>query len=84
MISADGDHVGYRSHSTVLVPGDASGRQSDVFVWDRRTRTTTRVVNTLNSRGPVISGDGSHIAYNNGDLDGINGPEESHLWDRAG
>ena len=84
MISADGKHVVYHSHSTVLAPGDASGRRSDVFVWDRRTRTTTRVVNFLNSRGPVISGDGSHIAYNNGDLDGINGPEDVYLWDRAG
>ena len=52
-------------------------------VWDRRTRTTTRVVNSLNSRGPVISGDGNHLAYDAGDLDGINGPEDVYLWDRT-
>ena len=83
MISADGNHVVYLSHSTVLVPGDANGRQSDVFVWDRRTHTTTRVVNALNARGRVISGDGSHIAYSAGDLDGINGPGDVYLWDRT-
>ena len=80
-ISADGNHVVYRSHSTRLAPGDADGRQSDVFVWDRRTRTTTRLISSLNALSPVISGDGSHIAYDAGELDGINGPYDVYLWD---
>jgi hypothetical protein len=81
--TADWKHVVHRSHSTGLVPGDANGREADVFVWDRRTRTTTRVVNALNAGGVVISGDGSHIAYDAGDLDGINGPEDLYVGERT-
>ena len=80
MISADGNRVVYTSHSTELTPGDGS-RWSDVFVWDRRTGTTTRLINGLNALSPVISADGSHIAYDAGELDGINGPYDIYLWE---
>ena len=53
-----------------------------VFVWDRTTRTTTRIVNRLNSLFPLVSSNGAHVAYSSGDRDMINGPHDVYLWDR--
>jgi Tol biopolymer transport system component len=68
-LSADGRFVAFVSAATNLVPGDTNG-QSDVFVHDRRTRTTERVsVASAGSEGsgwsdrPAISADGRFVAF---------------------
>ena len=81
-ISDDGLHVVYSSPATDVAPGDGNRDGKAVFIWDRATRTTTRIVNQLNSLSPVASSDGTHVAYNSGDLDMINGPPDVYLWDR--
>ncbi|WP_328476213.1 hypothetical protein OHA21_21320 [Actinoplanes sp. NBC_00393] len=55
-VSANGRYVAYISAATNLVPGDTND-VPDVFVWDRRTRTTERV--NLSSSG-VQAVDGAH------------------------
>jgi Tol biopolymer transport system component len=42
-MSADGRFVAYASDASDLVPGDTNQRQ-DIFVYDRETKTVTRVV----------------------------------------
>ncbi|MBI4604948.1 MAG: hypothetical protein HY721_23550 [Planctomycetes bacterium] len=68
-ISGDGNVIVFLSHATNLVPDD-SNRQLDVFVHDRRQRSTVRV--SVDSSGreadghsdnPVISGDGRYVAF---------------------
>jgi Tol biopolymer transport system component len=68
-ISADGRYVQYTSHATNLVPGDTNGA-TDGFVYDRVTKTTTRV--TLGNGGvegnadsdlPTLSADGRYVAF---------------------
>jgi Tol biopolymer transport system component len=81
-ISDDGGHVVYTSHATDIAHHDGNREGKVVFVWDRTTRTTTRVVNTLNSLVPRVSADGALVAYSSGDLDMINGPPDVYLWDR--
>ena len=81
-ISDDGLHVVYSSPATDVAPGDGNRDGKAVFIWDRATRTTTRIVNQLNSLSPVASSDGTHVAYSSGDLDMINGPADVYLWDR--
>lgn len=69
-ISASGRYVAFVSSSSDLVPGDGNG-QSDVFVRDRKTGTTTLVnVNTTGSGGgnahaigSAISADGRYVAF---------------------
>jgi Tol biopolymer transport system component len=74
-ISADGRFVVFLSDSTNLVPGDTNG-ENDVFVHDRRTRTTTRVsmgpdgiqgngnsIPDVGSPFPTISGNGRFVAF---------------------
>jgi Tol biopolymer transport system component len=68
-ISADGRYVVFDSEATNLVPGDTNG-QRDVFIRDRRNRTTDLVsVSSLGQQGngeswhASISGDGSVIAF---------------------
>jgi hypothetical protein len=69
-ISADGRFVTYRSAASDLVTGD-NNNQTDVFVFDRLTGTNTLAsVNQAGtaagndrSSGPVISADGSTIAF---------------------
>ena len=83
-ISNDGRHLVYASHSTSLVPGDTNGDWADVIAWDRKTRTTTRLNSgSLNARVPMISGDGRHVVYEYGEMDGINGPYDIYLWDTS-
>jgi Tol biopolymer transport system component len=86
-ISADGRQVVYASHSSTLTPGlETPNASADVFVWDRMTGTTTRITVTTgeqNALDPAISGDGEHVVYENGQLDGINGPPDVYLWDVA-
>ncbi len=68
-ISADGRYIAFTSSASNLVPGDTN-RNSDVFVHDTVTGTTSRV--SIDSDGhqangsswhPSISADGRHIAY---------------------
>lgn len=63
-ISADGRYIAYRSEASNLVPDDSNGSDDDVFLWDRTTRTTTRVGTYTGNYGPSISADGRFIAYN--------------------
>ncbi len=68
-ISADGRYVAFASDSTNLVASDTNA-ESDVFVRDRQTNTTTRVSVTSAgtqansfSNTPAISGDGRYVVF---------------------
>src|SRR5262249_8774315 len=68
-ISADGRYVAFTSDSDNLVSGDTNF-ETDVFVRDRQTNTTTRVsVATAGTQGdsfsntPSISADGRYVTY---------------------
>lgn len=68
-MSADGRYVAFWSDATNLVPGDTNG-VSDAFVHDRVEGVTRRVsVATDGTEGngasarPIISGDGSAVAF---------------------
>lgn len=68
-ISADGQSVAFESYAKNLCDGDNNGSR-DVFVWNTKTGKVTLVSKgmaggTANSESsePVISGDGSVIAY---------------------
>lgn len=68
-ISADGRYVAFASTASNLIAGDSNGA-SDVFVFDRLTRTTKRasvsnagVQGNLGSYAPAIDGDGSRVAF---------------------
>jgi Tol biopolymer transport system component len=68
-ISADGRYVAFDSVATDLVRGDTNGKY-DVFVRDRKARTTTRVSVDAAGRQVAgdsglasISGDGRYVGY---------------------
>jgi Tol biopolymer transport system component len=68
-ISADGRFVVFYSYASNLVPNDTN-RSPDVFVHDRRTRTTTRVSVARNgaqannaSDVAAISADGRYVTF---------------------
>ncbi|MEG4072144.1 calcium-binding protein [Microcoleus sp. Pol14C2] len=68
-ISADGQFVAFESNATNLVPGDTNN-QTDIFVRDLLTNTTTRVsVDSAGNPGnnksgsPSISADGRFVAF---------------------
>jgi len=92
-ISADGRYVAFDSPATNLVPGDTNGFR-DIFVHDRATGQTTRV--NLSNTGsqandwswrPVISGDGSLIAFGSVATNLVpndtNGKEDVFAYDRT-
>lgn len=86
-ISADGDHVVFRSAASDLVVGDENGH-SDVFVWDRATGTTTRITDgNGDSAGPTISGDGTFVAFDSVASDLVPGDDNAFgdvfVWDRS-
>lgn len=71
-ISADGQSVAFESYATNLVPVDTNAVR-DIFVWNARTNTVTAVSTGAGeietdseSFDPVISGDGSLIAFSSG------------------
>ena len=71
-ISADGLSVAFESYATNLVPIDTNNVR-DIFVWNAKTNTVTAVSTgpgeiETNSESfePVISGDGSRIAFSSG------------------
>ena len=68
-ISGNGRYVAYDSDASNLVPGDTN-LQSDVFMFDRQTSTTTRI--SVSSDGtqangpsyqPEVSADGRYVAF---------------------
>lgn len=68
-ISANGRQITYQSDASNLVTGDTNG-ESDVFLWDQDTRTTTRVSVAADGtqaddycRDPAISADGRFVTY---------------------
>jgi Tol biopolymer transport system component len=69
-LSGDGQHVAYSSAASNLVPEDRNGK-FDVFVYDRSTRTTTRVSvssagreeGNADSWNPSLSYDGRLVAF---------------------
>lgn len=93
-ISADGRFVAYSSAASNLVKGDTNDDQ-DVFVWDRTTRTTSRVSVASDgtqsdgySAHPSMSSDGRFVAYwstatNLVPGDDTQGLGDVFLWDRA-
>ncbi len=71
-ISADGQSVAFESYATNLVPTDTN-KVRDIFVWNARTNTVTAVSTgagesetNAESFEPVISGDGSLVAFSSG------------------
>jgi Tol biopolymer transport system component len=87
-ISGDGRYVTFTSSASDLVHGDTNGR-TDVFVWDRRHGTTTRITNG-NSKcvNPGISGDGRYITYESSASDLVSDDTNGHItdvfvWDRG-
>jgi Tol biopolymer transport system component len=68
-ITPDGRYVAFTSRASNLVEGDTAG-QTDAFLRDRRTGTTTRISvssqgtqGNSESTGPQISADGSHVVF---------------------
>lgn len=90
-ISRDGRYVTFASYASDLVTGDGNGKQ-DIFRWDRTDGDIIRVSEAgaggsadESSYDPVISGDGSRIAYSSDatdiDADDDNGFSDVYLWD---
>jgi hypothetical protein len=93
-ISRGGRFVVYNSRSPVLVPNDRKVVDSDVFLFDRRTRRTTRI--SVNSYGeekyydendpiaidgtssPWISGNGRHVVFNTRAINFF--PDDREQW----
>ncbi|HEX7181243.1 MAG TPA: hypothetical protein VF756_05330 [Thermoanaerobaculia bacterium] len=97
-ISADGRYVVYESDASDLVPGQSDANSAyDVFLYDRITGTTAlvshapgsaTVTGTGSSYQPVISADGTAVAFHSrnsflaaGQTDG-NGSVDVFLYDR--
>jgi len=67
-ISADGRFVAFVSNATNLVAGDTdndTNTDSNIFVFDRETRTTEQITSgaTSDSNSPSISADGRFVAF---------------------
>jgi Tol biopolymer transport system component len=84
-VSANGRYVAFSSWASNLVPGDAND-QSDIFVADRATGSTTLV--SLASDGtqangssftPSISADGNIVAFRSDATNLVAGDDEGHV-----
>ena len=97
-MSRDGNYVAFSSNAInlVLAGSDPNGSTEDVFRWSRVGDTMTLISNSLSIGGandasitPVISRDGSRIAFVSGATnliaDGIdsNSTQDIFLWDSA-
>lgn len=74
IINADGRYVAYLSDASNLVPGQTTGGESSIYLYDRVTNTNTLVTHTASSAvTPVaygtevmaMSADGRYVAYTN-------------------
>jgi Tol biopolymer transport system component len=83
-LSADGRYVAFASDATNLVGADDSNSATDVFVYDRQAKTTTRV--SLGPGGaqgdgisynPTMSADGALVAFTSAATNLVAGPENS-------
>ena len=100
VLSGDGVVVAFRSNANNLVTNqvDANGGNSDVFLYDRQTQTTTLVSHAAGaplttgnntSDTPVISGDGAYVAFRSNannlvtnQVDANGGNSDVFLYDR--
>ncbi len=99
-ISADGRYVAFVSLATDLVPGATdTNHQTDVYLWDRVTGTTTLVSHATGSSNVPsdglsydvrISADGRYLAFNStatnlveGQTDPAQASGSVFLWDRT-
>ncbi|MFC5831836.1 S8 family serine peptidase [Nonomuraea insulae] len=67
-ISADGRYVTFQASTPDLVPGDDNG-EMDSYLLDREARTLKRITGPYpdtSTDGPVISADGTALAFTNG------------------
>jgi len=62
-ISADGRFVAFESEATNLVPDDANGPGTDIFVRDLLSQTTERIGGPGGYHDPSISADGRYLAF---------------------
>ena len=64
-ISSDGRYIAYQSASSKLIANDTDDTNSDIFVFDRSTKTTTKITKNANGMSvlPTISGNGRFIAF---------------------
>jgi Tol biopolymer transport system component len=69
-ISGDARYVAFESAATNLVADDANGASTDIFVYDRKLKTTTLVsVDSSGAQGnsvsffPSISSNGNYVAF---------------------
>jgi len=82
-VSDDGRYVVFESAATNLLgPGEDTNGDNDIYLYDRKSRTTARVADANDgaqsnnsTRDPVISGDGLSIVFNSSasNLLGLNG-----------
>ncbi|MEU3777350.1 hypothetical protein AB0F11_29930 [Streptomyces sp. NPDC032472] len=89
-ISADGRYVAFESTASNLVAGDTGGSiDTDIFLYDRVTRTTTQVNlgpdglsdgGTPGQERPTLSADGRYIAFVSGEGKLVTGDTNSS-WD---
>ncbi|NEA68082.1 PD40 domain-containing protein [Streptomyces sp. SID12488] len=89
-ISADGQYVAFESTASNLVAGDTGGPiDTDIFLYDRVTRTTTQVnlgpdglgdSRTPSQERTTLSADGRYIAFVSGEDKLVTGDTNSS-WD---
>ncbi len=85
LLSADGRYVAFASSASNLVVGDGNGT-TDIFVYDRQAKTTTRV--SVDQHGgdpdsysdsPAISADGRFVAFSSPATDLVPGDSNKKL-----
>jgi len=86
-LSADGRYAAFQSAATNLVAGDTNA-ETDVFVHDRASGTTTRAsVSATSAQGndqstdPAFSADGSHLVFRSQANNFVAGDTNGGTWD---
>jgi Tol biopolymer transport system component len=87
-ISGDARWVAFHSNATNLVSGADGNNAADVFVFDRMTNTTTRVtLGDNDSFDPVVSADGSVVAFGSAATNLVSGDTNAatdvFVWTRS-
>jgi hypothetical protein len=64
-ISANGQFIAYQSAASKLVANDTPDSYSDIFVYDRINKITTKITRNANGHSiyPAISADGRYVAF---------------------